>query len=267
MIFACSTCAPIGKPPDTAMCLDTVPWRAYVSPKPFVSHQPVLVLGEHVAHFSASYPIPLCDHIAGVCAKIFADAEEEGPNPDLSLPLGTPPAWMGQLARSLKWKKLLQYEFKRRNHINVNEHLSYRSLMKHLSKTEPHSRFCTLLDSRVIIGCNAKGRSSSKQLNFYLGSTLPYIIGGDLYPFLLHVGTGDNASDDISRFIALRDPTEPVPPWLLALLSGDPSQFDQVRQADSLQWPYSGWARLMRLMFLRHCNQEKCDASTSTRHC
>lgn len=210
--------------------------------------------GEHVAHFSAAYPKPLCDHIAAVCAEQFASADEEGPEASLSRPLGTPPTWMGQLARSLKWQKLLQYGFRKRNHINVNEHLSYRSLLKHLSKSQPSSRFCTLLDSRVIIGCNAKGRSSSKQLNFYLGSTLPYIIGGDLYPYLLHVGTGDNASDDISRFISLRDPTEPLPPWLTALLSGDPSQFDQVRQADSLQWPYSGWARLIRLLILRHRN-------------
>eukprot|EP00438_Fugacium_kawagutii_P019732 Skav213561 [mRNA] locus=scaffold263:154967:157288:+ [translate_table: standard] len=164
-------------------------------------------LHEHVAHFSAAYPKPLCTHIAKVCFDIFATAEEEGPEADISLPLGSPPRWMGQLARSLKWQKLLQYEFHKRNHINVNEHLSYRSLMKHMSKTQPHSRFCTLLDSRVVIGCNAKGRSSSRQLNFYLGSTLPYIIGGDLYPFLLHVGTDDNASDDISRFLSLRDPT------------------------------------------------------------
>ena len=107
----------------------------------------------------------------------------------------------------------------KKNHININEHLAYRSLVKHVSKTTPHSRFAALLDSRVIIGCNAKGRSSREQLNFYLGSTLPYVVGGDLYPHLLHIGTGDNVSDDVSRLIKLRSPSIPHPPWLTALLS------------------------------------------------
>lgn len=162
-------------------------------------------------------------------------------------PFSRPPYWMTELGKSLHWQKLLQYPVKNQNHINVNEHLAYRSLLKHVSKTSPHSRFAVLLDSRVIIGCNAKGRSSSKQLNFYLGSSLPYIIGGDLYPHLLHIGTHDNASDDISRFVDLRRPACPFPPWLSALNSGSPELFDQVREADKLEWPFNGWARLVRL--------------------
>ena len=161
---------------------------------------------------------------------------------------------MGQLGRSLRWQKLLQYEFKRPNHINVNENLSYRSLLKHVAKTHPHSRFCAMLDSRVTIGCNAKGRSSSKQLNFYLGSAVPYLIGGDIYPFLIHLGTGDNASDDVSRFVRLREPSEDFPQWLIQLLNGDSRQFDAVRRADSLTWPFNGWARLILLMSLASGN-------------
>lgn len=217
-------------------------------------------LGQHVASFSAAYPIPLCDHIAENLVDILHEASNIGPPETLTLPLGTPPRWMGQLGKSLNWRKLLQFEFKSRNHININEHISYRSLVKHMSKSQPHCRFCTLLDSRVVIGCNAKGRSSSKQLNFYLGSTLPYVIGGRLYPFLLHIGTGENVSDDVSRFQTLRKPTEPFPPWLTALLRGDPSLFDQVRSADNLQWPYCGWGRLIRLLFLCRCNHRSADA-------
>ena len=224
-------------------------------------------LGQHVAKFSVAYPIPLCEFYAEQLVDIFEAALDSGPPENLTLPLGTPPRWIGQLGKSLKWRKMLQFEFKRRNHINVNEHISYRSLVKHLSKFQPHSRFCTLLDSRVVIGCNAKGRSSSRQLNFYLGSTLPYIIGGGLYPFLLHIGTGENVSDDLSRFSALRKPTEPFPPWLIALLSGDPLPFEHVKAADSLRWPYSGWSRLIRLASLCRCNPRSADAEASARHC
>lgn len=136
-------------------------------------------LGEHVASFSGRYPITLCNHIANM-NKQFLD--ETVVAADLQRPFSKPAPWVGQLSRSLKWKKLLQYPIAKLNHINVNEQLAYRSLFKYLRKERAHSRFCSLLDSRVIIGCNAKGRSSSKQLNFYLGTTLPYVIGGDLYP-------------------------------------------------------------------------------------
>lgn len=210
-------------------------------------------LGEHVAKFSAAYPLPLCKRVAEYNIKLMIELEADV-EPVLDRPLSTPPRWIAELGKSLQWKKVLQFSFKKPNHININEHLSYRSLLKHLAKSKQHSRFCTLLDSRVVIGANAKGRSSSKQLNFYLGSTLPYIIGGDLYPYLMHIGSSDNASDDISRFVLLRKPSLQIPQWLRLLLSGDPAAFDQVRSADSQIWPYSGWSRLVRLSLLRMCN-------------
>ena len=209
--------------------------------------------GEHVAHFSAGYPLPLCNHIAQLNNKLLGE-DVFNAEPSISRPSSSPPTWISELGRSLQWKKLLQYPFKLANHININEHLSYRSLVKHLAKTCRACRFAALLDSRVIIGANVKGRSSSQQLNFYLGSTLPYIIGGDLYPHLLHVSSGDNASDDISRFVELRAPLHAQPPWLRALLAGNFEEFDQVREADSLVWPWSGWSRLIRLASLRQRN-------------
>lgn len=210
--------------------------------------------GEPVAKFSAGYPIPLCDYVANLNCRQLG-SEDRVREPSYLRPFSSPPNWIGQLGRSLPWKKVIQFSFKQSNHINVNEQLSYRSLLKHVSKTTPHSRFCALLDSRVVIGCNAKGRSSSKQLNFYLSSALPYIVGGDLYPFLLHIGSSDNFSDDISRFVALRKPSEPLPPWLRLLLQGQHQLFDQVVAADKFVWPWNGWARLIRLAILASCNQ------------
>ena len=223
-------------------------------------------LGEHVAHFSAGYPLPLCKVVAKMNLQMILDDMKVG-NENTEKPLGSPPDWIGHLGKSLCWRKLIQYSFRKANHINVNEQLSYRSLLKHLAKSSPHSRFAALLDSRVVIGCNVKGRSSSKQLNYYLGSTLPYIIGGDLYPNLLHISSGDNASDDTSRFVKLRDPLVPRAAWLEKLLAGDHRSFEQVWQADKLVWPLSGWSRLIRLSILASCNFQSADASAPSGHC
>ncbi len=219
-------------------------------------------LGEHVAKFSGAYPQPLCLFIAKQNRlRIMQSDDLEHRSP--LRPISRPPYWMAELGKSLRWQKLLQYPLKKKNHININEHLAYRSLLKHVSKTSPHSRFAVLLDSRVIIGCNAKGRSSSRQLNFYLNSSLPYIVGGDLYPHLLHIGTHENASDDISRFVDLRRPVGSFPPWLVALQSGGPELFDQVREADKLEWPYNGWARLVRLSIAAVSKASSAYATTS----
>ena len=206
-------------------------------------------VGEHVAKFSAAYPKPLCIFVAHQ-NMLRIQQSDDGAFKLPERPFSSPPHWIAELGKSLHWRKLLQYPLQKVNHININEHLAYRSLLKHVAKTSPHSRFCALLDSRVIIGCNTKGRSSSKQLNFYLASSLPYVVGGDLYPHLLHVSSGDNVSDDISRFVTLRHPSLPHPAWLVALVNGDPSAFDAVREADRLAWPYSGWSRVIRLKVL-----------------
>jgi len=78
----------------------------------------------------------------------------------------------------------------------------------------------------MVIGSSAKGRSSSKQLTFNMSTTVPYIIGGDLYPYLLHIGTSDNPSDDVSRFVQLREPEYETPHWLQLLILGDHAAFD-----------------------------------------
>ena len=85
-----------------------------------------------------------------------------------------------------------------------------------------------------------------------MSTTLPYIIGGDLYPYLLHIGTSDNPSDDVSRFVQLREPEYEPPHWLQLLILGDRAAFDIIRACDSLRWPFNGWARLACLLLMKH---------------
>ena len=132
----------------------------------------------------------------------------------------------------------------------MNEELSYRSLVKFMAKTQAQSRFGVLLDSRVTIGCNAKGRSSSATMNHYMCSCLPYILGGGLYPALFHIGTHDNIADDPSRLKALREHCGVRPLWLERLLRGDYRHFDLVRRADDCLGAPGRWARLLVLKLI-----------------
>ncbi|CAE7560174.1 SUF4 [Symbiodinium sp. CCMP2592] len=155
----------------------------------------------------------------------------------LRRPAHQPARWIGDLGTCLGWKKLLQYRFRKQNHININEELCLRSLFRHLSSVHPVSRFGVLLDSRVTIGCNAKGRSSSMKLNYYLSTSLPFILGGELFPALFHIGTGDNVSDDPSRLRELRTAPAEQPVWLRLFLAGRHKYFDLVRAADDRLTP------------------------------
>ena len=123
--------------------------------------------------------------------------------------------------------------------------------MKHLLKTEPNTRFGVMLDSRVTIGCNAKGRSTSQKLNYYLSSCLPFLVGGNLYPGYFHIGTDDNVADDPSRLRPLRAPSALQPYWLQRFLAGNQRILDVIVAADNVAPPWNGWARLMTLVLWR----------------
>ena len=219
------------------------------------------VLHEPVARFSGGYPRPLCDRVA-MLNLFHVENSVDDFSCNIQRPISSPPIWIGEFGKCLKWKKVLQFRFRKRNHINIDENLAFRSLLKHLAKSRPGSRFCTFLDSRVVIGSSAKGRSSSQQLNFYMSTALPYLVGGDLYPHYLHIGTKENPADDLSRFVPLRNPDRALPTWLFELQQGNFDRFELIQSADSLLWPFSGWARLgLLLVFRDRCNPQECNAT------
>ncbi|CAE7186703.1 unnamed protein product, partial [Symbiodinium pilosum] len=105
------------------------------------------------------------------------------------------PEWIGELADSLPFKELLRYRFSRPGHINVLETRTFKSWLKWCAKRHPNSRMLALMDSRVLLGASSKGRSSSPALSRVLRSSVPYILGGRLYPAGLHVYSAKNRSD------------------------------------------------------------------------
>ena len=176
--------------------------------------------GEPLARFSGSYPIPLMDRMAagslqhknGIQQSIplsarLSSLEEVDSELALELPPGfdeitadsreffDDPEWIGELADSLPFKELLRYRFSRPGHINVLETRTFKSWLKWCAKRHPNSRMLALMDSRVLLGASSKGRSSSPALSRVLRSSVPYILGGRLYPAGLHVYSAKNRSD------------------------------------------------------------------------
>ena len=198
--------------------------------------------GEAVAAFSGSYPRPAMLAVAKVNME------------STSRPSHVPPFWLKELCHSLHWTPCFSYHFLKPGHININEELAYKSLVKHAARDCPDSKIPVIQDSRVVIGANAKGRSSSSALNWHIVNSLPYIIGGNLYFGSLHVNSDDNISDAPSRDKPIPRPTRERSLWLEQLDSGSTVLFDLVVAADTLKRPYSFWARFVLLL---SCHTEK----------
>lgn len=154
----------------------------------FYGHEPRP--GELVSAYSAAYPMQLVHQMAAghVAAKRFGagriplqkqfDSLREVGLLDTApgvlpctedvfpeRPWFEDPEWVSELANSLDFTEMFRFHFKKSGHINVNESRTYKSWIKSMAKTEPNTRFCGLLDSRVTMGAASKGRSSSPAIS------------------------------------------------------------------------------------------------------
>ena len=232
------------------------------------------VPGEAVASYSAQYPISLMSRMAQASqnaveqgcpvipiASRVLSMKRVGLAPDAdSLDLASPeipceprawfedPEWIGELADSLKFRKVFQYHFKQRNHINVQESRVYASWIKHCAKAHRDSRFVGLLDSRVTIGAASKGRSSSYAISRVLKQSIPYVIGSNLYPGALHVYSSKNRGDGPSRDKEVAAPTKAAPRWYEDLCKGDYRTFDITCQAAHFPKNAARWLRMLLLL-------------------
>ena len=125
----------------------------------------------HALGFSGLVPFPLFQGDCSFEARQFHDD----------------PEWIGELADSLEFCELLRYKFLSPGHINVLETRAYKTWLKWCARHHPNSRIVGLIDSRVLLGSAAKGRSASPAICRVLRSTVPYNLGSGLYPGGLHV--------------------------------------------------------------------------------
>ena len=145
-----------------------------------------------------------------------------------------PATWLEDLVAHLPWKQKLRFHMPGSDHINVKEAKAYCADVRRVAAdpSQHGTRRMTGLDSRVVTGANAKGRSSSARLNAPLRRVVPDQLLGGLYYGNNFVRTHVNPADDPTRGRRPRGiEGAPCPAWLGPLLRGDPSEFDRALPA------------------------------------
>ncbi|OLP99347.1 hypothetical protein AK812_SmicGene18107 [Symbiodinium microadriaticum] len=158
------------------------------------------------------------------------------------------PEWVGELADSLPFEEVVRYRFKQQGHINIQEARARKTWLKHLCRYFRRSRTVGLIDSRVLLGASAKGRSSSAALCHVQRTELPFVLGGGLYTGGLHVYSSKNRADGPSRNRPPDAPTKALPTWYQALCLGDYTLFDVYVASQGVPKIASRWLRLLLLL-------------------
>ena len=112
-------------------------------------------LGERVAKLAGCYPHGACRALADINAAYIRRPARARAKPSFA-----PPLWVAELATSLDFNELFRYRFKKPGHINILEQRALKSVFKVWARIAPSTRAVALLDSKVVLGANAKGRAA-----------------------------------------------------------------------------------------------------------
>ena len=126
---------------------------------------------------------------------------------DLQLPF-RPDAWPRTpvCPRRWHWRAMLKFSWERPGaHINELELRALFSLLRKLARSSGNigMRFAVLVDSLVVLGIGAKGRSCSRLLNSILRRLNALVLSSGFYVFFGYVASNANPADEPSR---CRDP-------------------------------------------------------------
>ena len=176
-----------------------------------------------------------------------------------SRPRGGSALWAVQLSEGLHWKTWIQYSFKTREHINLQETKARRSLFKRLGHG---MRVVVCQDSRVNLGSLGKGRSPSKALNRLLRSEAPYILGKNLYVSSVHFPTWSIRADAPSRGRQAELARTPLPKWFWKVSAGEHEAKEQLDFLQGLPRAFNRWFFMAGALLLR-VSSRKSAASSS----
>ena len=166
--------------------------------------------------------------------RIVENAARLADSDPVPAPEVDPATWLEDLVAHLPWRQLLRFHMPNGDHINVKEAKAHCADVRRVAAdpAEHGTRRMTGLDSRVVTGAVAKGRSSSARLNAPLRRVVPDQLCGGLYYGSNFIRTHVNPADDPTRGRRPRGiEGAPCPAWLEPLLRGDPSEFDQALPA------------------------------------
>ena len=156
--------------------------------------------------------------------KLHGQLYETEELPD-GVPLVSHPLWV-LLARVLQFKFGHCKSVNTKRHINVLELQAVLELERRLAVRQQDVRYCLGSDSQVTLAALVKGRSSSKQLNEMLQSSLGYFLGAGLQGNYGYIPSLCNAADDPTRGQKIRSPSEPLPQFLEAAFQGSFAELD-----------------------------------------
>jgi hypothetical protein len=140
----------------------------------------------------------------GESGRLDWTAEEEASLPSKMVRAGTE---LERVIECLDWRVAGDWSFTQSSHINLSELRALKGELRALAldPTRHRHRRIVLLDSRVVVGATAKGRSSSFKLNGLLRSCLGYTLGPRISLGLIWINTHINPADHPSR-------SRPLPP-------------------------------------------------------
>ena len=126
-----------------------------------------------------------------------------------------PSKFASVVSQCVHWHVRASYSFRQTSHINLQEARALRRELMRMAANPAwrnHLIIC-LNDSRVVVGCMSKGRSSSYKLNGVMRSLVPHLVTSGLGIGLIWIETGANIADCPSRFTSLPPPCR-SPRWL-----------------------------------------------------
>ena len=165
-------------------------------------HQHVKIEGS-LTKGSAIYTWDLARHLAKHFARALMKPEfkEETLKAD-----GLESPVVNDVLAASHWSYEKTWSWKKKSHINVLEASAGFAVIKHVATTKMHTRFNSLLDSRVAKGALAKGRSTARGLQRICKVAACYQLCADVYPGWSFAPTRLNVADDPTRDAPLRKP-------------------------------------------------------------
>ncbi len=137
-------------------------------------------------------------------------------------------SWVKDLVGALPWQRSsFGFPLPRHEHINLGEHRAMRAGTRLLLKEGIHDcRVLTIVDSNVVLGATAKGRSGSRWIRRLQQAHIAELLYHNVYVGVLPIASQFNPADDPSRGVPVRLPIDDPAEWAESFLQGNVEAID-----------------------------------------
>lgn len=124
------------------------------------------------------------------------------------------------LARALPYRETWRRRIKRQQPVNVSELQSFLVEARRVANSTPSRRYLAGADSQVALGAVVKGRAAAQKLNTTMQTTLPYVLGGDIFSLPMCFFTSSRRGDAPTGDADLPELDLALPSWFEPLQIG-----------------------------------------------